>query len=49
MSLTSRERGNTMSSASYGLVFIFLVVGCTLGWFATRSVAAHGDVKSTKR
>jgi hypothetical protein len=38
-----------MSSASYVLVLIFLVAGCTLGWFANRSVAAHADVKSTKR
>jgi hypothetical protein len=43
------RRGNTMSSASYVLILIFLVAGCTLGWFANRSVAAHGDVKSTKR
>jgi hypothetical protein len=38
-----------MSSASYGLVLIFLAAGCALGWFANRSIAAHGDVKSTKR
>jgi hypothetical protein len=38
-----------MSSASYGLVLIFLAAGCFLGWFANRSIAAHGDVKSTKR
>jgi hypothetical protein len=38
-----------MSSASYGLVLIFLAAGCFLGWFANRSVAAHGDVKSTKK
>jgi hypothetical protein len=38
-----------MSSASYGLVLIFLGAGCALGWFANRSIAAHGDVKSTKR
>lgn len=37
-----------MSSASYGLIFLFLAAGCTLGWFANRSIAAHGDVKSTK-
>jgi len=37
-----------MSSASYGLIFVFLVAGCALGWFANRSIAAHGDVKSTK-
>ncbi len=38
-----------MSSASYVLVLIFLAAGCVLGWFANRSVAAHGDVKSTKK
>jgi ABC-type Fe3+ transport system permease subunit len=38
-----------MSSASYGLVLIFLAAGCALGWYANRSYAAHGDVKSTKR
>jgi hypothetical protein len=43
------RRGNTMSSASYVLILIFLGAGCTLGWFANRSVSAHGDVKSTKR
>ena len=38
-----------MSSASYGLVLIFLTAGCTLGWYANRAYAAHGDVKSTKK
>ncbi|HXP19194.1 MAG TPA: hypothetical protein VN840_06065 [Streptosporangiaceae bacterium] len=38
-----------MSSASYGLVLIFLAAGCALGWYANRAYAAHGDVKSTKR
>lgn len=38
-----------MSSSSYGLVLIFLSAGCALGWYANRSFAAHGDVKSTKR
>lgn len=38
-----------MSSASYGLVFIFLGSGFALGWYANRSIAAHGDVKSTKK
>jgi hypothetical protein len=37
-----------MSSASYALLFIFLAGGCALGWYANRSIAAHGDVKSTK-
>ena len=38
-----------MSSASYGLVLIFLSAGCALGWYANRAYAAHGDVKSTKK
>ncbi len=38
-----------MSSASYGVALIFLGAGCALGWYANRSIAAHGDVKSTKR
>lgn len=37
-----------MSSASYGLVLIFLGAGFALGWYANRAHAAHGDVKSTK-
>ena len=37
-----------MSSASYGLVLIFLGAGFALGWYANRAIAAHGDVKSTK-
>lgn len=38
-----------MTSASYGLILLFLAAGCTLGWFANRSFAAHRDVKSTKQ
>jgi hypothetical protein len=38
-----------MSSASYGLVLIFLGVGGTLGWYANRAIASHGDIKSTKK
>lgn len=38
-----------MSSSTYGLVLIFLTAGCILGWYANRSFAAHGDVKSTKK
>ncbi len=38
-----------MSTASYGLVLIFLGAGFSLGWYANRSISAHGDVKSTKR
>ena len=37
-----------MSPASYGLALIFLAAGCALGWYANRSFASHGDVKSTK-
>ncbi len=38
-----------MSAASYGLVLMFLGAGFALGWYANRSIAAHGDVKSTKK
>ncbi|HVB41211.1 MAG TPA: hypothetical protein VNF47_00725 [Streptosporangiaceae bacterium] len=38
-----------MSSASYGLILVFLGAGFALGWNANRSYAAHGDVKSTKK
>jgi hypothetical protein len=38
-----------MSSASYELILISLAAGCTLGWYANRAYAAHGDVKSTKK
>jgi hypothetical protein len=37
-----------MSAASYGLMLIFLGAGFALGWYANRSILAHGDVKSTK-
>lgn len=36
-----------MRSSSY-LIFLFLAAGAALGWFGNRSVAAHGDVKSTR-
>lgn len=38
-----------MGSASYGTALVFLVAGTALGWYANRSYAAHGDVKSTKK
>ena len=38
-----------MSVSSDGLALIFLAGGSTLGWYANRAYAAHGDVKSTKR
>lgn len=37
-----------MSSASYGLVLMFLGAGFALGWYANRAIASHGDVKTTK-
>jgi hypothetical protein len=37
-----------MSSSSYGLVLVFLVAGGSLGWYANKAIASHGDVKSTK-
>ena len=37
-----------MQPAGFGLVVIFLVVGCLLGWHASRAHAAHDDVKTTR-
>jgi hypothetical protein len=37
-----------MSPASYGVALIFLIAGFSLGWYANRAFASHGDVKSTK-
>jgi hypothetical protein len=37
-----------MSPAARGLVVIFLVVGCVLGWYSQKTTAAHGDVKVAK-
>ncbi len=37
-----------MGSAAFGLVIIFVAVGCVLGWNANRARAAHGDVRTTR-
>jgi hypothetical protein len=37
-----------MSPAAIGLVIIFLVVGCVVGWYSQKTTAAHGDVKVAK-
>jgi ABC-type Fe3+ transport system permease subunit len=37
-----------MSSAAIGLIVIFLVIGCLLGWYGQKTQAAHGDVKVAK-
>jgi hypothetical protein len=37
-----------MSVAAIGLIIIFLVVGCVVGWYSQKTTAAHGDVKVAK-
>ena len=37
-----------MNPATYVLALLFLAAGFSLGWYANRAYAAHGDVKSTK-
>jgi ABC-type Fe3+ transport system permease subunit len=37
-----------MSSAAIGLIIIFLVIGCLLGWYSERTRMAHSDVKVAK-
>jgi len=37
-----------MSPAAIGVVIIFLVVGCLLGWYSQKTTAAHSDVKVAK-
>jgi hypothetical protein len=37
-----------MSPAAIGLIVIFLVVGCLLGWYSQKTTAAHSDVKVAK-
>ena len=37
-----------MSPAAIGIVIIFLVVGCLIGWYSQKTSAAHGDVKVAK-
>jgi hypothetical protein len=37
-----------MSPAAIGLIVIFLVVGCVVGWYSQKTTAAHSDVKVAK-
>jgi hypothetical protein len=37
-----------MSPTAIGLIIIFLVVGCVVGWFSQKTTAAHADVKVAK-
>jgi ABC-type Mn2+/Zn2+ transport system permease subunit len=37
-----------MNPTAIGLIIIFLVVGCVLGWFSQKTTAAHADVKVAK-
>jgi ABC-type Mn2+/Zn2+ transport system permease subunit len=37
-----------MNPTAIGLIVIFLVVGCVLGWFSQKTTAAHADVKVAK-
>jgi hypothetical protein len=37
-----------MTPTTRGLILIFLVVGCVLGYFSERTRSAHGDVKVAK-
>jgi hypothetical protein len=37
-----------MNPTAIGLIIIFLVVGCVLGWFSQKTSAAHSDVKVAK-
>lgn len=37
-----------MSPTAIGLIIIFLVVGCVVGWFSQKTSAAHADVKVAK-
>lgn len=37
-----------MNPTVIGLIIIFLVVGCVIGWFSQKTTAAHGDVKVAK-
>jgi uncharacterized membrane protein len=37
-----------MSVTAIGLIIVFLVVGCVVGWYSQKTSAAHGDVKVAK-
>jgi ABC-type Fe3+ transport system permease subunit len=37
-----------MNPTAIGLIIIFLVIGCVVGWFSQKTTAAHADVKVAK-
>lgn len=37
-----------MNPTAIGLIIVFLVIGCLLGWFSQKTTAAHSDVKVAK-
>jgi hypothetical protein len=37
-----------MNPTAIGLIIIFLVIGCVVGWFSQKTSAAHADVKVAK-
>ncbi len=37
-----------MNPTAIGLIIIFLVIGCLVGWFSQKTTAAHADVKVAK-
>jgi ABC-type Fe3+ transport system permease subunit len=46
--VNSRWRRGQMNPTAIGLIIIFLVLGCVLGWFTQKTTAAHSDVKVAK-
>ncbi len=42
------EGDSVVNPAAFGLVVIFLAMGCVLGWHANRAHSAHGDVRATR-
>jgi ABC-type Mn2+/Zn2+ transport system permease subunit len=37
-----------MNPTAIGLIIIFLVIGCLIGWFSQKTTAANADVKVAK-
>jgi ABC-type Fe3+ transport system permease subunit len=46
--VNSRWGRRQMNPTAIGLIVIFLVVGCVVGWFSQKTTAAHADVKVAK-
>ncbi len=38
-----------MEPVDYGLALVFLIAGVVLGWWANKTYASHGDVKTGKQ